>query len=474
MSNLQQRLESRQINMIAIGGSIGTGIFLASGYSIFVGGPGGALVAYTVMAVIVYFLMTSLGEMSTFKPSSGSFCDYSNLYVGKSFGFAMGYNYWFNWAITIATEISAAALIMNYWFPHINPVWFSIVFFLGIFITNLFSVKVYGEVEYWLSFVKVAVIIVFIVLGIATLYHQPEFGVKRWTIGDAPFHQGWFGFISVFLFAGFSFQGTELVGVASGETKNPETSIPKAIKLVFWRLTLFYILSIGIISLLIAYNDPRLATQDNVHMSPYTLVFSNYIGTYAANFINIVILVALISAANASMYSSTRILWYLGTIKQAPNFITTVNKRGIPIAALILTALVGSVVFISSFVGNGVVFTYLVQISALCGFLAWFGIALSHYKFRKNILPKLGGVGILKYKAKFYPWAQIISMVAIVLIIVAQFITLGEHYNIFDFIMIYSSLILYFVLYFGHKIYTKFNLINKNSPYSKMDEENVD
>ncbi len=461
-SNLKQQLESRHVNMIAIGGSIGTGIFLTSGYAIFVGGPGGALLAYILMAFIVYFLMTSLGEMSTYKPTSGSLCEYSNLYVGKSFGFAMGYNYWFNWAITIAAEISAASLVVEFWFPTINPIWFSLLFFIVIFIVNIFSVKMYGEIECWLSFVKVAVIILFIVLGIATIIHQPQFGIKNWSIQNAPFNNGWFGFISVFLFAGFSFQGTELIGVASGETKNPETSIPNAIKLVFWRLTLFYILSIGVISLLIAYNNPNLASQDNVHMSPYTLVFSNYIGKYAASFINLVILFALISAANASMYSATRILWYLGKNKQAPNFITSLNKNGVPIIALILTACIGSTVFISSLVGNGVVFTYLVQISSLCGFLAWFGIALSHYKFRKNFLPHLGGVGILKYKAKFYPFAQVISMVMIVLIMLAQFITLGQHYTIIDFLMIYSSVILFFILYIGHKIFTSLFRISKD------------
>ena len=453
-NNLSKKLEARHVNMIAIGGSIGTGIFLASGYSVFVGGPGGALFAYSLMAVIVYFIMTSLGELSAHKPSSGSFCDYSNLYVGKSWGFAMGYNYWFNWAITIAVEISAAALVSGYWFPHVSPVIFSAVFFVAILVCNIFSVKIYGEVEYWLSFLKVAVIIVFIVLGIFTLFRQPQFGTAHWGIGDAPFHQGWFGFLSVFLFAGFSFQGTELVGVAAGETKNPEKTIPKAINMVFWRLTLFYVLSIGVISLLVAYNDPRLASQDNVLMSPYTLVFSNFLGKYAADFINLVILIALISAANASMYSATRILWYLGKIKQTPEIVAKVDRRGVPYVALFFTALIGSLVFITSVVGNGVFFTYLVQVSSLSGFLAWFGIALAHYKFRRNFLPVLGGVEILKYKAKFYPYAQVISMLIIGFIVVAQFITLNNHYKFTDFIMIYSSLILFIVLYIGHKLYT--------------------
>ncbi len=454
MAHLEKKLEARHINMIAIGGSIGTGIFLASGYSIFVGGPGGALFAYGLMAVIVYFLMTSLGEMSTYKPSSGSFCDYSSLYVGKSFGFAMSYNYWFNWAITIAAEISAAALVMSYWFPHVNPVYFSVVIFAAVFIANVFSVKVYGEIEYWLSFVKVAVIIVFIILGGVTIFEQPHLGAGNWHIGDAPFHQGWYGFISVFLFAGFSFQGTELVGVASGETKDPEKSIPNSIRLVFWRLTLFYVLSIAVISLLLPFNDPNLANQNNITTSPYTLIFFKFAGHYAADAMNLIILVALVSAANASMYSSSRILWYMGQHGQTPAVFKKFNSKGVPIPALIVTALIGSLVFLSSFIGNGTFFNYIVQISSLCGFIAWFGIALSHFEFRRKYLAAHGGIEVLKYRAKFYPWAQIISMVVIAFIVAAQFITLGEHYGILDFVMIYSSVILFALIYIGHKIYS--------------------
>ncbi len=453
---LSQKLESRHVSMIAIGGSIGTGIFLASGYSISVGGPGGALLAYALMAIVVYLLMTSLGELSTYKPSSGSFCEYTTLYVGKSFGFAMGYNYWLNWAITIAAEISAASLVMGYWFPNVNGVWFSVAFFTLILMTNIFSVRVYGEVEYWMSFMKVAVIIVFIVLGIFAIWHQPAFGTGRWTVGDAPFHKGWLGFVTVFLFAGFSFQGTELVGVASGETKNPEVTIPKSIKMVFWRLALFYILSIGIITLLINYSDPRLASQDSISFSPYTMIFSRYMSHYAGDVINFIILTALVSAANASMYSSTRILWYLGHTGQTLDLFKFVTNKKVPLPALLATSAVGASVFISSFIGNGAFFSYIIQVSSLAGFLAWFGIALSHYKFRKNYLADLGGVEILKYKAKFYPYAQIFSMAIIAFVIIAQFITFGENYKILDFIAVYSAIIVFAVLYTGHKIYTLF------------------
>ncbi len=455
MGHLAQKLESRHVNMIALGGAIGTGIFLTSGYAIAIGGPGSALLAYAIMAVIVYFLMTSLGEMSTYKPTAGTFCEYSTLYVGRSFGFAMGYNYWLNWAITIATEVSAAAIIMGYWFPAADATLFSVLFFALIFLFNVFSVKVYGEMEFWLSLMKVSVIVLFIVLGLYTVMKQPHFGLPNWHVGDAPFHKSWMGFIMVFLFAGFSFQGTELVGVASGETKNPEVNLPKSIKRVFWRLALFYILSIGIISLLIPYTDSRLMSQ-TVSTSPYTLIFGEYLSHYAGGFINLVILIAVLSAGNASMYSSTRILWYLGKTGQAPACFSRLTSYGLPIFALVLTALVGSLVFISSYIGNGVLFSYLVQISSLSGFLAWFGIALSHYQFRRKFLPALGGLEVLKYRAKFYPYAQMISMIVIAIVICAQFVTMfGQSAHWMDYVAIYSAVILFFCFYLGHKLFAK-------------------
>ncbi len=448
-------MKHRHVNMIALGGSIGTGIFLASGYSIFVGGPGSALIAYILMALVVYFLMTSLAEMSVYKPSTGAFCDYSSAYVGKSFGFAMGYNYWLNWAITIAAEISAASLLMGYWFPQVNGAIFCVIFFFAILLFNLFSVNVFGEIEYLLSFIKVSVILAFIVLGGFAIFYQPHFGLQHWHVGDAPFHNGYFGFISVFLFAGFPFQGTELIGVASGEAKEPQVSIPQSIKLVFWRLTLFYVLTIAILGLLLSYEDPHLSSQNNVSMSPYTLVFNAYLSHYAADFINFVILVALLSAANASMYASSRILWYLGSNGQAPKLFSRITKHGVPLASVLATALIGSVIFLSSKIGNGVLFIYLVQISSLSGFIAWFGIALSHLQFRRKYLPLHEGKDALIYKARFYPIAQIVSLIVVTFVILAQFIPImnSTDYHVSDVALIYSSLIIFFLFYVGHKIY---------------------
>lgn len=456
MSQLSQKLRGRHLNMIAIGGSIGTGIFLASGYSISVGGPGGALLAYVLMAVVVYFLMTSLAEMSAYQPTAGTFCEYSTHYVGQSFGFAMGYNYWLNWAITIAAEISAAALITQYWFPHVNSLIFSSIFFVIIFLCNIYSVRVYGEAEYGLSFIKVAAIMAFIVLGVALVLQKPQFGMPLWSIGDAPFHQGWYGFIAVFLFAGFSFQGTELVGVASAETKNPEVAVPKSIKLVFWRLALFYVLTIGLITLLIPYNDPRLTYTDNVSMSPFTLVFSLYLHHWGATVINFIALVAVLSAANASMYSSTRILWYLAKTHQAPKRFTYVTRYGIPLWALCITALIGSLFFLSSLVGNGQMFNYLLQISSLSGFIAWFGIALSHLQFRRAIQKRDGDLQALPYQAKWSPFAQLFSIAILLLIIGAQVLPImhSSHYRWQDLVITYASVIVFVLIYIIHYLYS--------------------
>ena len=454
MTNLSKKLETRHVNMIALGGSIGTGVFLASGYSVSIAGPGGAILGYTVMAIIVYFLMTSLGEMSVHTPSSGSFCDYSTKYVGPSFGFAMGYNYWLSWAITVAAEISAASLIMAYWFPHLNQLVFSMILFFGILFINFLSVRWYGESEYWLSFMKVALIITFIVVGSLALFHEPALGAHNLFISDGTFHKKWLGFISVFLFAGYAFQGTELIGVASGETKDPEVTIPKSVKMVFWRLTFFYVLSIAIISLLIPFTSKSLTYQDNVSMSPYTLIFGKYLSHYAGDIINFIILIALISAANASLYSSSRVLWYLGNQSHKTKWLTSVSNRSVPTKALLVTALVGSIVFLSSFIGNGKFFTCVVNIASISCFVAWFGIALSHYKFRKNYLPLNGGENILKFKAKFYPWAQIISMISLVFIIVAQFLIFDDSYSFIDKASVYMGILPFLLLYIFHKTYS--------------------
>lgn len=423
---IRRDLKTRHLSMIAIGGSIGTGLFLASGNAIHTAGPGGALVAYIAIGIMVYFLMTSLGEMATYMPVSGSFSTYASRFVDPAFGFALGWNYWFNWPITLAVDISTAAIIVQFWLPN-TPAWlWSAIFLILIFGLNALSVKAYGESEYWFSIIKVATVIIFLIVGVLTIVGilgGEVIGFSNFTAGDAPFKGGFFAILGTFLIAGFSFQGTEMVGIAAGESATPETSVPKAIKQVFWRILLFYIFAIFIIGMIIPYTNPNLLSAEatDVAISPFTLVFEKAGLAFAASVMNAVILTSVLSAGNSGLYASTRMLWAMARDKKAPKFLGKVNRRGIPMAALIVTTIVGAMTFITTLTENGtVIYTWLLSASGLTGFIAWVGIAISHYRFRKAFIKQGHDLSELKYKAKFFPFGPILALILCILVIVGQ------------------------------------------------------
>ncbi len=460
---LQRNLDSRLLNMIAIGGSIGTGIFLASGNAISLAGPGGTLLAYLVMGLMVYFLMTSLSEMAAFMPSTGSFYIYGARFVDPAFGYALGWNYWYNWAVTVASEISAASLIMHFWFPESSSYIWSAAF-LGLVVGfNAISVRGFGRAEYWFSFIKVAVIMIFIVAGLAILFgatHYEAGGFKNWTIGDAPFHGGWLAIISAFMIAGFSFQGTELIGIAAGESKEPAQSIPRAIKQVFWRILLFFVLSIFVISLLVPYTAVELVNSD-VTTSPFTLVFHQYGISFAASLINAVILIAILSAGNSGMYAATRMLWYLAKQGHVPRIFSKVNSRGIPMPALVASTLVAMLTFLSSLFGSGQVYFWLISASSLSGFIAWLGIAVSHYRFRKAYIAQGLDLNKLPYVAKGYPYAPLLALALCIIVIAGQNYKafMEQHIDWYGIIISYIGLPLFILLWLGYKWMKKTKLV---------------
>lgn len=464
IDTLHRRLSPRILNMIAIGGSIGTGIFLASGNAIYLAGPGGTLLAYLITGLMVYFLMTSLGEMAAFMPSTGSFYIYASKFVDPALGYALGWNYWYNWAITVASEISAASLVMHFWFPHSSPFLWSALF-LSIFVgVNALSAKGFGEAEYWLSFIKVTTIIVFIFTGVAIIFgltHHEVVGFKNWTIGDAPFHGGYLAIFSAFIVAGFSFQGTELIGIAAGESENPQKTIPKAVKQVFWRILLFFVLSIFIISLLIPYTSSQLAGTD-VSVSPFTLIFKQVGIACAASLMNAIILTAILSAGNSGMYASTRMLWYLAKKGHVPAIFSKINKRGVPIYALAATTLVAMLAFLSSLFGNGKVYFWLLNASSLSGFIAWLGIAISHYRFRKAYIKQGRDLKELPYLAKGYPFAPIIAFALCLIIIGGQNYQAftGDHVDWSGLVVSYIGLPMFLVLWLGYKWVKKTKVVN--------------
>ncbi|MFU2316619.1 amino acid permease [Rahnella sp. PCH160] len=476
---LRRELKARHLTMIAIGGSIGTGLFVASGATVSQAGPGGALLSYALIGIMVYFLMTSLGELAAFMPVSGSFSTYGSRYVEEGFGFALGWNYWYNWAVTIAVDLVASQLVMNYWFPD-TPGWIWSALFLGlIFLLNYISVRGFGEAEYWFSLIKVVTVIIFIAVGVlmitGIMRGAETAGWHNWTIGDAPFAGGFASMIGVAMIVGFSFQGTELIGVAAGESENPGKNIPRAVRQVFWRILLFYILAILVISLIIPYTDPSLLRNEvgDIAVSPFTLVFRNAGLLSAAAVMNAVILTAVLSAGNSGMYASTRMLFTLASEGKAPRMFAKLSKGGVPRNALYATTIVAALCFLSSMFGNKTVYLWLLNTSGMTGFIAWLGIAVSHYRFRRGYVSQGLDLKALPYLSGFFPFGPVFAFVLCLVI------TLGQNYQAFlkDTIdwggvaATYIGLPLFLIIWFGYKL-TKGTKVVK---YSEMEfPEHVD
>ncbi|KAI1298990.1 hypothetical protein EDD11_006585 [Mortierella claussenii] len=467
---LKRGLKARHLSMISIAGTIGTGLFLASGASIAQAGPLGALIAYVMIGSMVFFMMTSLGEMATLIPTAGSFNTYAARFVDPALGFALGVNYFLNWAVTVAVEMAAAAMILQFWVSEDTlPSWvWSFIFLFFMVGINVLSVQAFGEGEFWFSIIKVLTVIIFIIVGIlidAGAVGGETIGFKNWTIEGAPIPHGFGGILGVFLVAGFSFQGTELIGIAAGESENPRKNVPKAIKQVFWRILLFYVFAIFIIGLVVPWNDPSLLSNGGVDreaiaVSPFTLVFQKAFKP-ASHIMNSVILITVLSAGNSGMYASTRTLYMLALDGKAPRFFAAVNKRGIPMRSLACTALIAVIAYCTSLFGSGEVYNWLLNISSISGFIAWAGIALSHYRFRRAYVAQGGDIARLPYRAAFYPCGPIYALFLCTVVI------LGQGYSEFtksdpkaiNLVACYIGLPFFILLWAGYKLYYKTKLV---------------
>ncbi len=362
---------------------------------------------------------------------------------------------------------------MGYWFPEIDGWIWSAIFLFIIFMLNYISVKGFGEAEYWFSLIKVITVIIFIVVGILMIIGifrgAENAGWHNWQIGEAPFVGGFLAMIGVAMIVGFSFQGTELIGIAAGESKNPGKNIPKAVRQVFWRILLFYVFAILVISLIIPYTDPRLLRNEvaDISVSSFTLVFENAGLLSAAAVMNAVILTAVLSAGNSGMYASTRMLFTLAKEGKAPKIFSRLSPGGVPRYALIATTVVAALCFLSSMFGNQVVYLWLLNTSGMTGFIAWLGIAISHYRFRKGYMLQGYDLNKLPYRSGFFPIGPIFAFVLCLVI------TLGQNYQAFladkidwyGVIATYIGIPLFLVIWFGYKLVKKTHFVH----YRQMD-----
>lgn len=413
---LKRAMSTRHLVMLSLGGAIGTGLFLGSGEVIAQTGPVAAIIAYVLGGLIAYMVMLCLGELAVHMPVAGSFGAYAQKYIGPGTGYMISWVYWLTWTATLGTEFTAAALLMQEWFPHISMWIWTIIFAITIFALNLSSTRIFAESEFWLALVKVVTVVAFIILGLLAIFGLiPFHGAESAPLFHNLTAQGWFpqGLVPIFttmLIVNFAFSGTELIGVAAGETKDPAVNVPKAINAAIWRLLIFFVGTIVVISALLPFQVAGLGGE-SVSNSPFVTVF-NYIGIpYADDIMRFVIITALLSAANSGLYAASRMMWSLSAQRQLPQVFSRLSSSGTPIIALVVTMFGAIPGLLSEHFAPETIFKNLLGIAAFTMVIVWMSICWSQFNFRRAWYKAGHSAKDLKFAAPLYPIVPILGFV---------------------------------------------------------------
>ncbi|CAF4178310.1 unnamed protein product, partial [Rotaria magnacalcarata] len=421
---LKRELKSRHITMIAIGGIIGPGLLVGSGTALAYAGPAGALIAFAATGIIVFFVMQSVGEISTAIPVSGAFTDFAGRFCDPALSFAVGWIYWYMWISILANEYNAISIVIMYW-TQVIPQWAWIIFWWFTFlILSLVGVLVYGEIEFWLSLIKIVAILGYFILAILIdigVVGGTYIGTRYWQ-NPGPFADGINGVAKVFVIAGTLYGGVEMVGVTAGECQNPRTAVPRAIKQVFWRIVIFYLGMILFIGLLIPYNSSRLlSATSKTAASPLTISLQEAGIHVAAHIINGLIVLSVVSAGISSIYVTSRTICYLGKTGRAPKFLGITNKYGVPWPAILFCNLFASICFINQAPGGaGAAYTYLINLSGVATFIVWAVITLTHIQFRRGLTAQGVSADELPFRAIWYPYGAYFGLGANIFLIFFQ------------------------------------------------------
>ncbi|STP37696.1 amino acid permease [Enterococcus durans] len=397
---LQRGLKNRHVQLISIGGAIGTGLFLGSGKSIQLAGPS-ILFAYLITGCICFFIMRALGELLLSNTNNHSFLDFIAEYLGKKAAFVTGWTYWFCWIAIAMADLTAMGMYVRYWAPGV-PQWLpeiiALVLLLGL---NMVAVSLFGELEFWFALIKVVAIIAFIIIGAYMIITHYKTSAGTVSISNLWSHGGFFpkggkGFILSFQMVTFAFAGIELVGLVAGETKNPEKVLPEAINNIPIRIILFYLGSLFVIMSIYPWNS---LNADN---SPFVEVFSEIGITIAASLINLVVLSAAASACNSAIYSTGRILRSLSQEGSAPKRFRRLTTHRVPGNALVFSTIVIFISVVLNYIMPSEVFTLISSIATTCFLFIWSMLVYTHLKYRKSILGKKAH----SFKIPFYPFSN--------------------------------------------------------------------
>ncbi|PCH39052.1 amino acid permease [Wolfiporia cocos MD-104 SS10] len=477
---LKRQMKNRHISMISIGGVIGTGLFVGTATSLTQGGPVGLLLGYLLVGSLCYSVMVCLGEMAALLPVAGAHITFAERFVDPAWSFALGWLYWYFWTIALPAEISAAAILINYWNTTVNDgVWIAICLVV-IIIINMFGVGIYGEAEFVFASIKVLTITGLIILGIVLDLgggpNHDRIGFRYWK-HPGPFAQfagipgatgRFLAWWAVMTQAAYSFIGTEVVALAGAEAKNPRRNIPKAIRNVYIRIILFYVGGVIVIGLLVPYTDPRLnLTSGTAAASPFVIAIETAGIKALPSLINACLLTAAWSAGNSDLYGSSRALYGLAVNGNAPKIFMTVNKRGLPWVALIVNAALGCLAFMGIGSGSGTVFGWLANMIALAGLFSWFAISVTYIRFHKGVQVQQIDPELFPYKAPLQPYLSWYSAILcfIICFFSAYSVFLKGDWNTATFVTNYIPMMMFPVLYIGKRLYSRTKLV----PYDEMD-----
>jgi len=430
---LDKSMKTRHLHMIAIGGSIGAGFFVGSGSALSRGGPATLFLDFSIMGVMIFNVVYALGELAVMYPVSGGFYTYSTRFIDPSWGFAMGWNYVFQWAIVLPLELTVAALTVEYWEAGVNiAVWIT-VFWVFIILINIFGTLGYAEEEFWSSLLKLGATVVFMIIALVLVLgggpsngRYTEYWGARYWYDPGAFRNGFKGFCSVFVTAAFAFSGTEFVGLAAAESRNPLKSLPGAVRQVFWRITLFYVVGLTFVGLLIRSDDDNLLGANpliDVNASPFVLV-----GRYAGlkgfdSFMNVVILVSVVSIGVSGVYGGSRTLTALAEQGYAPKIFAYIDRSGRPLFSVCAVMIFGALAYVNLNADGPTVFDWLLALSGLAALFTWGSICLAHIRFRKAWAHHGHTLDEIPFKAVGGVVGSYIGLGLIFLVLAAQFYT---------------------------------------------------
>ncbi|KAF4591690.1 Dicarboxylic amino acid permease [Ophiocordyceps camponoti-floridani] len=478
-TSLHRGLRARHITMLAIGGALGTGLIVGTGKGLAQAGPGSLFIAFTFVGTIVFMVLAGIGEMAAWLPLSSGFTGYASRYCHPSLGFALGWSYLMKYLIVTPNQLTAASLVFQFWVPRdrLNPGVLVAIFLVAIFCINYFGgITFFGEFEFWLSSFKVIVVLGIILFSLILACgggpsgDRP--GFRYWSDPGAfaPLYATgplgrWVGFWSVMTLATFAYLGVELCAVTAAEAQNPRRSVPKAIKLTFYRILVFYCLSVLLVGMLVPYNSPRLAFANksgssSASASPFVVAAEVAGVQVLPHIINACICIFVFSAANSDLYIGSRTLYGLASDGAAPAIFKRVDSRGVPYPALLFCTLFACLAFLVVSDDSREIFNYFVNVTTVFGLLVWCSLLVAYICFlRARRAQKLPDSG-MPYVA---PQGLIGSYGALFFCVL---ITLTKNFTVFirhdgsnfaykDFITGYIGIPVYLALLFGHMIITK-------------------